>query len=324
MGLFVLLAAAAAVIIAVGTLWLIRMIRRPPRHTLASALARGFPAEPSELKLDAQDVTLRLPDETTTPAWLIEGEQSAGPIVVVSHGWASGRYVSLARAPLLTPHASRVVLYDLRGHGDSTARNCDLGAREVDDLLAVIEQVTPTDQADTPVVLYGSSMGGVISMHAAARDEAKRIVGVVAEAPYLQLGTPMRGQLRRREAPTWPFAPLALAHFRFWIKGFAAFDLAIPLDHVACPLLVLHGTDDAISPHAHGRQIADDAPHGELVAFEGAGHSRLHEHDPHHYESALRAFFERAAAASNDTPLRPVAVERSEKPPLPWGEGSAQ
>ncbi len=40
---------------------------------------------------------------------------------------------------------------------------------------------------------------------------------------------------------------------------------------VSCPTLVLHGTQDAVRPHAQGAALAD-ATNGELVTLEGSGH----------------------------------------------------
>jgi len=159
MGLVVLFSVALAIIVVVGEVWLIRLLRRPPRRTFGAALARGFPTEPKDVGLTGEPVTFRLPDEHTTEGWVIRGDEPDGPIVVMSHGWSSGRFGLLVRAPLLTLFASHVVVYDLRGHGDSSAPVTTMGPREVDDLLAIVEQVQPADDPDRRVVLFGSSMG---------------------------------------------------------------------------------------------------------------------------------------------------------------------
>jgi len=294
MGLLILFGLALAIIVVVGELWLIRMIRRPPRRTLGAALARGYPTAPEDVQLEGEAVQFRLPDDHTTEGWVLTGGDPAGPIVVMSHGWASGRYGLLIKAPLLAPFASRVVVYDLRGHGDASAPMTTMGPREVDDLLAIVDQVRPTDEPERSAVLFGSSMGGVISMAGAAR-AGDKIEGVITEAPYRTLAHPLAGQLRRRHSPPWPFVPLTVAHMRFWVKGFAAFDPDGHASQLRCPLLILHGDADTISPHAHGQQIANSAVDAELVTFAGAGHSRLHEHDDVSYREALERFFKRVS-----------------------------
>ena len=42
---------------------------------------------------------------------------------------------------------------------------------------------------------------------------------------------------------------------------------------VRCPVLVMHGDEDAISPHGAGVALAE-ATRGEFVTLEGAGHLR--------------------------------------------------
>jgi pimeloyl-ACP methyl ester carboxylesterase/predicted glycosyltransferase len=48
-----------------------------------------------------------------------------------------------------------------------------------------------------------------------------------------------------------------------------------PVEEVAalvrCPVVVVHGTDDHVIPHAHGERLAE-LTHGRLVSLEGAGH----------------------------------------------------
>ena len=57
---------------------------------------------------------------------------------------------------------------------------------------------------------------------------------------------------------------------------------------VTCPVLVIHGRDDLISPHARGEELAR-ATHGRLVTIEGGGHMP-NARDPVKVNLALREF----------------------------------
>ena len=46
----------------------------------------------------------------------------------------------------------------------------------------------------------------------------------------------------------------------------------IPIEEIAAPTLVLHGTADRIVPYENGLRIAERIPGAELVTFEGGGH----------------------------------------------------
>jgi pimeloyl-ACP methyl ester carboxylesterase len=71
-----------------------------------------------------------------------------------------------------------VVAYDRRGFGDVAAAGGPF--RHVDDLLAVLDAVSP----DTPAWLVGSSMGGEVALDAAL-EAPERIAGLVLLAPAI-------------------------------------------------------------------------------------------------------------------------------------------
>lgn len=57
---------------------------------------------------------------------------------------------------------------------------------------------------------------------------------------------------------------------------------------VRCPVLVIHGRDDAIRPHAHGEELAR-LSHGRLITIEGGGHFP-NARDPIKVNLAIRDF----------------------------------
>ena len=59
---------------------------------------------------------------------------------------------------------------------------------------------------------------------------------------------------------------------------------------VRCPVMVIHGSEDAVRPHAAGAALAE-ATGGELVTLEGAGHGP-HARDPVKVNLLLRDFIE--------------------------------
>lgn len=291
MSLLPLILAALFIIIVVGTAWLIRGIMRPPRKTYAQAIANGNPADPADLQLRGKELTVTLTDQSRSPGWIIAGDQPDGPMIVVVHGFGDSRYGALTWVPLLTPFASRIVLFDLPGHGDSEAKNSQGGMREPIDVLAVIDQVSP-NQA---VVLFGYSLGAQIAIAAAAldgeSDHGPRIAGVIADGPYRFWDQPIVRLLRAKRYPRQPFIFLAGLFLRLTVPGFAQFDRAEKASRMKCPLLILHGTDDELCPYQAAQQIAEAAPNGELITFPGGHHLELAALDPQRYHQALAHFF---------------------------------
>lgn len=173
--------------------------------------------------ITASDVRLRL---------RIEGAE-AGPVVVLVHGFPDTQQVWDRVVPLLAADA-RIVTYDVRGAGGSTAPATRAGYRMsklVDDLAAVIEHVRPDGGA---VHLVGHDWGSVQSWGAIMRESSDaRLTGRIASytsisGPGLDLfGHFLRSGLARRRfaavgrqiAHSWyvlafqaPFLPELVAH----------------------------------------------------------------------------------------------------------------
>jgi pimeloyl-ACP methyl ester carboxylesterase len=286
MGLVLLLALGAVVATLLVVGWTIRAITRPPRRTYASALAKGRPGEPSQLTPHADGTPRTFEDWTIKhrgvdlPVWDMRGDASDGPTVILSHGWGDSRIGALTRAHFLLPLASRVVMWDMPGHGDAPG-STRMGVDEHEALRTLVERVVAS--GSHRVVLMGWSLGAGVSVRAASNwsdTAASSIVGVIAEAPYRLAITPARNMLRAFGMPHGWIAD--------WAMGFIGADLGVgwhwkktePFDRqkyaaqLRMPLLVLHGERDDISPVADGEAIAN-AANGTLIRLPEGEHHGL-------------------------------------------------
>lgn len=209
------------------------------------------------------------------------------------HGWGHSRIDLLARIEPWQRLCRRVVLYDLRGHGDATGGRTRLGHGEERDLLALLERLDPA-----PTVLVGHSMGAAIAIRAAASGDASAagVVGVVAVAPYDDFHRSLRGRLSRSGFPARPMSDIAMAWFRLCGIRHAPIDRAAA--QLPCPLLVLHGTADSVAPPEHGERIARAAPAGRYHAVAGAGHLDEHVVDAEGVTAEISRFLDGRAGAS--------------------------
>lgn len=267
-GLGLLLAAGAVlyvIALVVLTAW---RLMTPPRRTYAWAVARGLPGDPYEsCGADFTDAEDALGLARTTRVWDIPGATPTGPAVIITHGWGSGRVEMLTRLPTLREPASRVLMWDMPGHGDTPGLSL-LGARAVPILTTLI------DRCDTDVVLYGWSLGAEVSLLAAAQRD--RLAGLILEAPYRRGLTPAVNVLRAARAPIGVNLAPALT-----LIGLAAGDparrfrdLTITAAAVRAPSLILSGERDTISPPADAEAFAQ-AMRATLERVPGAGHADL-------------------------------------------------
>ena len=279
LGLALLLAIGFAIAWCAGVLYARSALRNPPRRTYGTAVARNQPGAPDELDSARFGVGPRAFTEWSLerpsgrghlPVWDIPGDNPAGPTVILTHGWGDGRLGGLLRLEPFVPAASRVLLWDLPGHGDAPpgAGPCRLGCDEAADLSALIEKT------DGAVVLFGWSLGAGVSIVAGGHP---RVIGVATEAPYTLPQVPASRVMSARGLPGLGMLRVALTSIggAAWQQVGGPFDRAVHAARLNVPVLVLHGEEDPVCPIEGGRVIAASAPHGEAVSLPGARHNDL-------------------------------------------------
>jgi pimeloyl-ACP methyl ester carboxylesterase len=289
MGIVILLLIALACIIALGTAAILASMRYPPRKSYGVAVARGLPTSPADVGLpDYRETTFNFHDHTRTPVWDIAADGPADTAIIITHGFSDSRYGALTWASLFRAAAGRIIIYDLRAHGESTATHGGYTGLERDDLIELVRGL------DLPrrVVLFGYSMGAVISISAAGLLDG-RVTGVIADGPYRKPMEPVIGHMRESRYPPYPMVWLVEAHLNFWWHRYRPFDRVEQAKRLPCPLLVLHGTDDPICRLASARAIVDVVADAQLVEFEGGGHLDLAQRDRQRYIDAVESFIKR-------------------------------
>lgn len=198
-----------------------------------------------------EDIRLRAPGGPPLAASLW-GAPPGAPGVVVVPGFGSRRQNHADFAAAAAGAGMAALALDVRGHGESGGR-LDGGA--LDDVLAALGHLAARGHA--PLGVRGSSMGGFLALHAAAREP--RVRAVVAICPARPDG------LARTAGGGWPLGlPLEPAVER--------------ADGVARGFW--HATGDDRVPWSWSFALAGRAhPPVRLHVAMGGGHGTL-QHDP--------------------------------------------
>jgi 3-oxoadipate enol-lactonase len=256
-----------------------------------------------------------------TIAYWVSGPEQA-PVVVLLHGATLDHHAWKEQVDDLTPRY-RVVVPDLRGHGESVLDGVFRFDDAVDDVAALLTEV----DNGAPIVLGGLSLGGNVAQEIVHRGDGRVDALVVADstcntAPRHPLAAPLtiaalsamavggrerfmqnaaavtspHEDVRRyvleanEDRTTVEVVEILASLLNDGLHPEAAYRLPIPT------LLVI-GADDRVGDIAAGsRHWAARDPMIELVVIPGAGHAS-NQDDPAAFSAALRTFLNRVAPA---------------------------
>lgn len=126
-------------------------------------------------------------DGTQAAGWLLNQNRVA-PVIILSHGYGSNRSDLLTMSVELYKAGYHVLLYDMRGHGESPVKKSGVGMYEKDDLISAIKFLkgltskNGEELVDGRIGLYGVDLGAFASL--AASDEDPTIKAVVVDSPF--------------------------------------------------------------------------------------------------------------------------------------------
>ncbi|MBK8901256.1 MAG: alpha/beta fold hydrolase [Anaerolineaceae bacterium] len=142
--------------------------------------APSHPEFPPDKNMDYRDVTIPSTNEVVLSGWYVPPQN--GTVVILLHGYDNNRLAMLNHAEFLVQSGYGVLLYDLRGHGESSSRFRSGGWADVDDVAAAVKFLAAEegDRLDHLAIL-GFSTGGQVALRAAAQIE--QIEAVVADGP---------------------------------------------------------------------------------------------------------------------------------------------
>jgi uncharacterized protein len=247
--------------------------------------------DPRRLSSDAEPWSARTSDGITLRGWYLPTEKRRHLIVLVHGMWSSWlEMASLGRD--LHHRGFDLLLFDLRGHGQSDPSRLYLGRRERADIRAVMSWAQDEGFSNDRIGWLGYSMGGSTILMEAARNPLIQVA--VIDSPYGNLPQLLKNQLSRHSGlPGW-FNPGILLAARV-VYGVRTDDL-VPIRSARSwgerPLLLIHGESDTIVPVSQAHELASAAGDTCLtMTFPGVDHVQAYDSDPESYVRVVGSFF---------------------------------
>lgn len=245
--------------------------------------APGYTQLPGEVKIPTGD------GERITAVFLEHPD--AEYTILFSHGNAEDLSRVLPFMRQFHQMGYSVLMYDYRGYGTSEGRPSEHHAYE--DIDAAYRWLTEEKGiAPERIISQGRSVGGGPAVWLAAH---RTVGGLVVESSFLSAF---------RVRTVIPLVP--------WDR----FNNLKQIRRTACPVLIVHGTDDAVIPFRHGLGLYDAAPGPKMhLWIEGGEHNNYAYVAGALYFEAFEAFMQLVRAESSRTIPGTVQPEGSVRTP---------
>lgn len=230
--------------------------------------------------------------------WFVRAPQGpARGAVILVHGAGADRRAMMKHLPYLRAAGFHVLLIDCQNHGtaDNDGRGISYGHFESESVVAAREWLSKA-MPGVAIGVFGTSLGAVTALLAAAKDPAIR--AVVGENPFFSL------QRALQDVPILGWVPgIMRAHvatvLSFWHGyDFTELDARIFGPRVRQPTLLIHGAEDASIPYRHSQDVLQQLASGDkeiwLVPY--GEHEMLWNRNREEFESRVTAFFRRTLA----------------------------
>lgn len=252
---------------------------------------------PEAFGLAYSEVSIQSANGKRLFGWFIPAAGDApAPAVAVLHGWGSNAEMMLPLAAPLHHAGYAVLLFDARNHGRSDGDSFSSMPRFAEDLEHALDWLARQPGVDAErMAALGHSVGAAAALLAASR--RRSLAAVISIAAFAHPDGMMRRLLASHHIPYMPLGWYVLRYVQRVIGH--RFDDIAPYNtirKVHCPVLLVHGAEDATVPVEEAQSIYTNraGDHVRLLIL-GGEHDSIDELEKHVGE--LTAFLYQATAA---------------------------
>jgi alpha-beta hydrolase superfamily lysophospholipase len=227
-------------------------------------------ASPENFGIHYNDLYFDSADGTRLHAWKLHPKEHSKGLVFVAHGNAQNLSAHFASWVWLVERGFELFIFDYRGYGQSEGETSIPGA--IEDTKAALAYIEAHHSGE--YVACGQSLGGTMLLNALAKRDNSRITAVVIDSTFRGFADIASDKMDQIFI-TWPFQ---------WIPYLSLdeeFDAAAHITDLSVPLLLLHGSADAvISPNDSWQLFELAREPRELWLVKEAGHIQALGHKP--------------------------------------------
>jgi uncharacterized protein len=137
---------------------------------------------PTDSTFAYESINFTSSDGVTLFGWYVPSKNRAA--VILLHGYGANRSEMRPRAEMLAQDGFGVLMYDMRGHGQSGGNQRSFGWTDVNDVTAALKFLHHRSDVDpTRIGILGFSIGRQVAMRAAAQTDASQ--AVIDDGPSL-------------------------------------------------------------------------------------------------------------------------------------------
>ena len=222
------------------------------------------------------------------------------PVDIGFHGYRSNAFIDFLGANALSIHwGHNLLLVDQRAHGKSQGRTITFGIKERLDVLTWLDYVNGRFGPETPILLYGVSMGAATVLMASGLDLPGNVKGIVADCPYSSPLDVIAHVGKSNPLPQWLVRIAAIAGAAIY-GGFdlREADAEAAVKEAKVPILIFHGeADDFVLPSMSEGPARVNPEWVERHTFPGAGHALCYMTDTERYWQTVTEFVQRVTKA---------------------------
>lgn len=232
-------------------------------------------ATPAALNLNYEEVNFPSRDGSVKlKGWYIRPDKAKGTAIIV-HGLDSQKadsevgFPDLARK--LYDREVGVLLFDLRGHGNSGDGKLSGGFFEQQDLLGAFDFLVNRGVGPHKIGVVGFSMGGAVTLLSAAREP--RMQAVITDSAFADIRDMLSSEIPKR-------SPVPKGLSKAFIPGITVttrlvygieLDKIVPekaISGLRYPVLLIHSRADERIPFEHSLRLKAASPHPGTTLWE--------------------------------------------------------